>query len=110
VLLTEGRVTLVDALLAGSVLIGLVLNAALGWWWAAISFRIDAYSIRPGSSAVLEHRDTDRLRRVPGSLQDLQDHVTEHDPLLVGERADRVVGFGPLPGTKPATDSPGGTA
>lgn len=34
VLLTEGRVTRVDALLAASVLVGLVLNAALGWWWA----------------------------------------------------------------------------
>lgn len=30
----EGRVTLVDAYLAGAVLIGLVLNAVLGWWWA----------------------------------------------------------------------------
>lgn len=34
VLLTEGRVTLVDAVLAAAVLAGLVLNAALGWWWA----------------------------------------------------------------------------
>jgi len=34
VLMTEGRVTLVDAYLAGSVLAGLVLNATLGWWWA----------------------------------------------------------------------------
>jgi divalent metal cation (Fe/Co/Zn/Cd) transporter len=34
VLRTEGRVTLVDAYLAAAVLIGLVLNAALGWWWA----------------------------------------------------------------------------
>ena len=34
VLRTEGRVTLIDALLAGSVLLGLVLNATLGWWWA----------------------------------------------------------------------------
>jgi hypothetical protein len=34
VLLTEGRVTLVDALLVGAVLGGLVLNALLGWWWA----------------------------------------------------------------------------
>lgn len=31
---TEGRVTLVDAYLAAAVLIGLTLNAALGWWWA----------------------------------------------------------------------------
>ena len=34
VLLTEGRVTRVDAYLAASVLAGLVLSAALGWWWA----------------------------------------------------------------------------
>jgi divalent metal cation (Fe/Co/Zn/Cd) transporter len=34
VLETEGRVTLVDAYLAASVLLGLVLNSALNWWWA----------------------------------------------------------------------------
>jgi divalent metal cation (Fe/Co/Zn/Cd) transporter len=34
VLRTEGRVTLVDGILATAVLLGLVLNAALGWWWA----------------------------------------------------------------------------
>ncbi|HEY9635080.1 MAG TPA: cation transporter [Coleofasciculaceae cyanobacterium] len=34
VLKAEARVTLVDAYLAGSVLIGLLLNALLGWWWA----------------------------------------------------------------------------
>ena len=34
VLLTEGRVTLVDAYLAGAVLVGLLLNALFGWWWA----------------------------------------------------------------------------
>jgi divalent metal cation (Fe/Co/Zn/Cd) transporter len=34
VLRTEGRVTLIDGLLATAVLIGLVLNAGLGWWWA----------------------------------------------------------------------------
>jgi divalent metal cation (Fe/Co/Zn/Cd) transporter len=34
VLSTEGRVTLVDAYLAGAVLVGLVLNALLVWWWA----------------------------------------------------------------------------
>jgi len=34
VLQTEGRVTLIDAYLAGAVLLGLVLNAAIGWWWA----------------------------------------------------------------------------
>jgi divalent metal cation (Fe/Co/Zn/Cd) transporter len=34
VLKTEGRVTLVDAYLAGAVMLGLVLNAVAGWWWA----------------------------------------------------------------------------
>lgn len=33
-LTTEGRVTLVDALLATAVLVGVSLDAALGWWWA----------------------------------------------------------------------------
>lgn len=34
VLLTEGKVTLVDGILAASVLLGIVLDAQLGWWWA----------------------------------------------------------------------------
>ena len=34
VLRTEGRVTTVDGVLAAAVLLGLVLNAGLGWWWA----------------------------------------------------------------------------
>ena len=34
VLSSEGRVTLIDGVLATAVLLGLVLNAGLGWWWA----------------------------------------------------------------------------
>jgi divalent metal cation (Fe/Co/Zn/Cd) transporter len=34
VLSTEGRVTLVDGILALAVLLGISLNAAAGWWWA----------------------------------------------------------------------------
>ncbi len=34
VLQTEGRVTLIDGILATTVLAGLVLNAEVGWWWA----------------------------------------------------------------------------
>ncbi|WP_429414423.1 cation transporter [Nocardia sp. GAS34] len=34
VLTTEGRVTLIDGLLAAAVLLGLVLNSLAGWWWA----------------------------------------------------------------------------
>jgi divalent metal cation (Fe/Co/Zn/Cd) transporter len=34
VLGTEGRVTMIDGILATAVLAGLALNAGLGWWWA----------------------------------------------------------------------------
>jgi divalent metal cation (Fe/Co/Zn/Cd) transporter len=34
VLRTEGRVTVIDGILAVAVVVGLVLNAAAGWWWA----------------------------------------------------------------------------
>lgn len=34
VLRTEGRVTLIDGLLAAAVLAGLLLNSLAGWWWA----------------------------------------------------------------------------
>jgi divalent metal cation (Fe/Co/Zn/Cd) transporter len=34
VLITEGRVTMIDGILAAAVLLGLVLNASLRWWWA----------------------------------------------------------------------------
>ncbi|GAA3335559.1 cation transporter [Curtobacterium albidum] len=34
VLATEGRVTFIDGVLATAVLLGLVLNAMAGWWWA----------------------------------------------------------------------------
>ena len=34
VLVTEGRVTVIDGILAVAVLLGLTLNAVAGWWWA----------------------------------------------------------------------------
>jgi divalent metal cation (Fe/Co/Zn/Cd) transporter len=34
VLTAEARVTLIDAALAGAVLIGVGINALFGWWWA----------------------------------------------------------------------------
>ncbi len=33
VLVTEGHVTRIDGILATAVLVGLTLNALLGWWW-----------------------------------------------------------------------------
>jgi divalent metal cation (Fe/Co/Zn/Cd) transporter len=34
VLIAEGRVTLIDAILAVAVLTGILLDAIAGWWWA----------------------------------------------------------------------------
>jgi divalent metal cation (Fe/Co/Zn/Cd) transporter len=34
VLQAEGRITMIDGILATAVLVGLVLNAVAGWWWA----------------------------------------------------------------------------
>ena len=54
VLATEGKVTLVDAYLAGAVLLGLVLNAAFGWWWAdpLAGLVIVFYGVKEGLGAL----------------------------------------------------------
>ena len=48
VLQTEGRVTMIDGILAAAVLAGLVLNAGLGWWWAdpAAGYVLVFYAVR----------------------------------------------------------------
>ncbi len=48
VLKTEGRVTLIDGILATAVLVGLLLNSLLGWWWAdpCAGYVILYYAIR----------------------------------------------------------------
>lgn len=57
VLLTEAKITVIDALLALSVLVGLALNAVAGWWWAdtAASLVIVAYGFREGVHALRDH-------------------------------------------------------
>ena len=54
VLRAEGRVTLVDACLAAAVLVGLTLNALLGWWWAdpLAGLVIVGYAIREARSTL----------------------------------------------------------
>lgn len=54
VLRTEGRVTLVDGLLATAVLVGLVLNLALGLWWAdpLAGFVLVYYALVEGLAAL----------------------------------------------------------
>jgi divalent metal cation (Fe/Co/Zn/Cd) transporter len=48
VLTTEGKVTLIDGILATAVLAGLALNAGLGWWWAdpAAGYVLVCYAAR----------------------------------------------------------------
>jgi divalent metal cation (Fe/Co/Zn/Cd) transporter len=48
VLITEGRVTFVDGLLAVAVLLGLALDLTLGWWWAdpVAGYVIVYYAVR----------------------------------------------------------------
>lgn len=54
VLLTEGKVTLVDGLLATAVMAGLLLNATAGWWWAdpVAALVLVVYGIREGVVSV----------------------------------------------------------
>jgi divalent metal cation (Fe/Co/Zn/Cd) transporter len=56
VLETESRVTMIDGYLAGAVLVGLLLNALAGWWWAdpLAGFVIVAYGLREGAHALGE--------------------------------------------------------
>jgi divalent metal cation (Fe/Co/Zn/Cd) transporter len=56
VLETEARVTIIDGLLAVAVLVGLVLNAAPGWWWAdpLAALVIVYYGLREGRAALRE--------------------------------------------------------
>jgi divalent metal cation (Fe/Co/Zn/Cd) transporter len=56
VLQTEARVTLIDGLLATAVLVGLILNTAVGWWWAdpLAAFVIVYYGAREAWQALHE--------------------------------------------------------
>jgi divalent metal cation (Fe/Co/Zn/Cd) transporter len=54
VLQSEAKVTVVDGCLAAAVLLGLVLNSALGWWWAdlAAGLVVIGYGLREGRTAL----------------------------------------------------------
>jgi divalent metal cation (Fe/Co/Zn/Cd) transporter len=57
VLRTEGRVTLVDGILATAVLAGLVLNATLCWWWAdpVAGYVLVFYAAREVRAVLTDH-------------------------------------------------------
>ncbi|MDB5176222.1 MAG: cation transporter [Candidatus Saccharibacteria bacterium] len=58
VLITEAKVTLVDAYLAASVMTGLILNATLHFWWADLlsALVIVFYGFKEGGAALDEAR------------------------------------------------------
>jgi divalent metal cation (Fe/Co/Zn/Cd) transporter len=57
VLRTEGKVTMVDAILASAVLVGLVLNAILNWWWAdpAAGYVLVVYAAKEAREILSPH-------------------------------------------------------
>lgn len=54
VLRSEGKITLVDGLLAAAVLVGLVLNVLFGWWWAdpLAAYVLLVYATKEGRSTI----------------------------------------------------------
>ena len=54
VLSAEGRITMIDGILATAVLVGLILNALLGWWWAdpLAGYVLLNYAIREAREAL----------------------------------------------------------
>jgi divalent metal cation (Fe/Co/Zn/Cd) transporter len=57
VLEAEARFSLVDGALSGTVLIGLALNLAFGWWWAdpVVALALAAFSAREGVEGLRGH-------------------------------------------------------
>jgi divalent metal cation (Fe/Co/Zn/Cd) transporter len=55
--MTEGRVTLIDGILASTVLLGLVLNSLFGWWWAdpIAALVVVYYAIREAVTILRSH-------------------------------------------------------
>ena len=57
VLVAEGRVTLIDGLLSAAVLLGLLLNALVGWWWAdpLAGYVLVLYALREVKEILFSH-------------------------------------------------------
>lgn len=70
VLMTEGRVTMVDGILAAAVLAGLLLNAAAGLWWAdpLAALVIVCYAVREAREIFMPRHRAGRRDLVPGRL------------------------------------------
>jgi len=70
-MITEGRVTLIDGILATSVLIGIRLDYLFGWWWAdpLAGLVIVFYAIREAVHIFRDdHVDRQRATRTRASV------------------------------------------
>jgi divalent metal cation (Fe/Co/Zn/Cd) transporter len=78
VLTAEARVTLVDGALAAGILVGLVLNALIGWWWADVAAGgiLVVYGIREGREHLRPLRLTPPHRTADPRLRSA--HRTPH--------------------------------
>lgn len=63
VLTTEGKVTFIDGVLALAVLVGISLNAALGWWWAdpVAGLFIVYYAVREARHIISAPQDSRQM-------------------------------------------------
>ena len=61
----EARITYLDAALAGGILVALVLDATLGWWWTdpLATLAVAAASVPEGVDAWRDHRNGGPVRR-----------------------------------------------
>lgn len=59
VLLAESKVTVIDGALAAGILVGLLLNAVFGWWWADVAAGgiLVVYGFREGMEHIRAGRD-----------------------------------------------------
>ena len=60
-LVADGKETIACAWLSGAVVLGVGLNAALGWWWAdpVAALAMVPFLIREGREAIQEAREED---------------------------------------------------
>ena len=74
----DSKQTLLCTYLSIAVLVGLVLNAALGWWWAdpAAGLVLAALAVREGRGAL--RGDTCCAPTHPSMLGDQHEHVDDH--------------------------------
>ena len=97
----EGRVTFIDGVLATAVLLGLALNATLGWWWAdpLAGFVIVIYGVREGRTALRSAELTAATLEPAAPLEQCEERSDGRDLEPDAEREE-------VPGRRDVADHP----